>query len=120
MPYEAALAALGAAGQPAGQAVEDLRRIGAAAAARAFVRQRAARGLAAPRGARPATRADPLGLTRRQRAVLELVARGPRNAEIAEHLVVSERTVEHHVSAVLRKLGARSRAEAVTRMAAPR
>jgi DNA-binding NarL/FixJ family response regulator len=44
--------------------------------------------------------------------VLELVAAGLRNAEIAERLVLSERTVHHHVSAVLRKLNVSSRAQA--------
>jgi DNA-binding NarL/FixJ family response regulator len=45
--------------------------------------------------------------------VLGLLAEGLRNTEIAERLVVSRRTVDHHVSAILRKLDARTRGEAV-------
>ena len=44
--------------------------------------------------------------------VLPLVAQGLSNREIADRLVVSDRTVEHHVTAILRKLEVRSRAEA--------
>ena len=40
------------------------------------------------------------------------MAKGLRNSEIAERLVVSERTVDHHVGAILRKLGVRSRSQA--------
>ena len=70
-----------------------------------------------PRGPRPATRRHPLGLTERQQEVLELLAEGRSNSEIAERLYVSPKTVEHHVSAILTKLGVPSRAEAVERAA---
>jgi DNA-binding CsgD family transcriptional regulator len=68
-----------------------------------------------PRGPREETRANPAGLTARQLEVLELLAEGLTNAEIAERLVVSPRTAEHHVAAVLAKLGATTRREAVRR-----
>ena len=59
-----------------------------------------------------ATRENPAGLTARELEVLALVAEGLRNAQIAERLVVSEKTVDHHVSAILRKLDVRTRGEA--------
>jgi DNA-binding CsgD family transcriptional regulator len=65
-----------------------------------------------PRGPLAATRANPAGLTDRQLDVLELVEAGATNAEIAERLVLSVRTVDHHVSAILARLGAATRREA--------
>jgi DNA-binding NarL/FixJ family response regulator len=70
-----------------------------------------------PTGARSVTREHPLGLTRREREVLELIHAGRTNAEIAAALVISVKTVGHHVSAVLTKLGAPTRAEAASQAA---
>jgi DNA-binding CsgD family transcriptional regulator len=52
---------------------------------------------------------DSAGLTPRESQVAELVARGMTDAEIAAHLVIARRTAEHHVSAILAKLGVDSR-----------
>jgi DNA-binding NarL/FixJ family response regulator len=70
-----------------------------------------------PNGAQAATRAHPLGLTRREQEVLDLVCGGHTNAEIAARLVISAKTVDHHVSAVLAKLGAPTRAVAASEAA---
>jgi ATP/maltotriose-dependent transcriptional regulator MalT len=68
-----------------------------------------------PRGPLPTTRSNPAGLTDRQIEVLAWLAEGLTNAEIAHELVLSKRTVDHHVSAVLGKLGVSSRREAALR-----
>ncbi len=67
---------------------------------------------AVPTGARASTRQHPLGLTRREDEVLLLLCEGLTNEEIADRLVLSSRTVDHHVSAVLAKLGVGSRGAA--------
>lgn len=68
-----------------------------------------------PQGQREATRGNPAGLTTRQLEVVTLVADGLTNAEIAERLIVSQRTVEHHVAAVLTKLGVTTRRDVASR-----
>lgn len=90
-----------------------LRELGAGRAADAVasaLRDRGITGL--PRGPRRPTRSNPAGLTPRQLHVLDLLAEGLTNPEIADRLYISTKTVEHHVSAVLGKLGVANRTEA--------
>ena len=112
--YEAALA-LADGDDPAAAraALDQLQQLGARPAAAIVarrLRQRGARGL--PRGPQKTTRENPAQLTARELEVLELVAEGLGNREIAERLFLSEKTVAHHVSAILRKLDVRTRAQA--------
>jgi DNA-binding CsgD family transcriptional regulator len=114
-PYERALV-LGWYGPELEQreALAILDRMGAAPAAQALRRQMRERGVqAVPRGSRTSTRCNPRGLTRREAEILALLSEGLRNAAIARRLFVSTKTVDHHVSAILAKLGVPSRAEAV-------
>ena len=116
-PYDAALAAYDS-GAPdalreALQTLSVLRARAAHAVVLRRLRDLGERGL--PRGPRPTTRGNPAGLTARELEILPLLAQGLRNAEIARHLVVSTKTVDHHVSAILRKLDVRSRGEAAVR-----
>ncbi len=96
------------------EALAILDRLGAVPLARlvrAELRERGVRSI--PRGPSTLTRRNPEGLTDRQIDVLRLLADGLTNAAIAERLVVSVRTVDSHVAAVLAKLGVQSRQEAV-------
>ena len=113
-PYEAALALADVDEEDAlRRALDELQQLEARPAAARVIRrlrELGARGL--PRGPHPATRRNAGGLTPREQQVLELVAEGLRNTEIAERLVLSTRTVDHHVQAIIRKLGVRTRVEA--------
>jgi len=68
-----------------------------------------------PQGPRLETRSNPAGLTNRQVEVLGLMVEGLSNGEIADRLYISKKTTEHHVSAVMAKLGAPTRAKAIAR-----
>jgi DNA-binding CsgD family transcriptional regulator len=112
--WEQALALLDGDEAAQREALAIFERFGAAPAAeitRQRLRAAGVRGL--PRGPRPATQANPGGLTPRQFEILLLLADGLRNNEIAERLSTTPKTIEHHVSAILSKLAARTRAEAV-------
>ena len=114
-PYEEAMAL--AEGDESAQlaALEILETLGAGPAAerlRQTLRATGVRGI--PRGPRPSTKENAAGLTSRQMEVLALMTNGLGNAEIADRLFISPKTVDHHVSAILAKLDARTRAEAVS------
>ena len=113
-PYEEAEAlTCGGDGTAALRALETFDRLGAKGAARRLRRRlRRLGSLRVPRGPRPATVANPANLTARQLEVLTLLADGLRNADIAARLMLSVRTVDHHVAAVLAKLAVDSRRQA--------
>jgi DNA-binding CsgD family transcriptional regulator/tetratricopeptide (TPR) repeat protein len=90
--------------------LDDLGAVGTANRVRATLRARGVTSV--PRGPTRGTRRNPAGLTNRQVDVLALLTEGMTNAEIADRLVVSVRTVDHHVSAILDKLDVSTRQEA--------
>ncbi|WP_432947789.1 ATP-binding protein [Kribbella sp. CA-253562] len=115
--YEAALelASSGRVG-PMTEALEILEKLGAdgvAARLRHELRNRGVRLAPRPSPRSPGT-ANPAGLSDRQLEVLAHLSEGLTNREIADRLVVSVRTVDHHVAAILAKLGAVNRREATT------
>ncbi len=114
-PYEQALALADGDASAQRSALALFEQLGAqpaAALVRQRMRQQGVQGI--PRGPRPSTRTNQAGLTARQQEVLLLMAEGLPNAEIASRLSTSLKTVDHHVSAVLAKLGAHSRAQAIS------
>ncbi len=113
-PYERALE-LASSGEveptlDALRALEDLGATAAVSVVRGRLRELGVQRL--PRRSHVSTRANPAGLTQRQVDVLALLADGLTNAEIADRLVLSVRTVDTHVAAILAKIGVRTRREA--------
>lgn len=113
-PYDAALALSGASDELAlRRALDICDSLGAVATARIIRQKMRSLGIRSiPAGQRAATRENPLGLTRREQEVLDLLCERRTNASIAAKLVISPKTVDHHVSAILAKLGVSNRAEA--------
>jgi DNA-binding CsgD family transcriptional regulator len=113
-PYQQALAlACGDQDEALLEGLALLDGLGARQTALRLRRQLRRRGnLRVPRGPTRATAANPAGLTGRQLEVLGLLAQGLTDAEIAGQLSLSAKTVGHHVSALLAKLGVGSRREA--------
>ncbi|HZR06936.1 MAG TPA: AAA family ATPase [Myxococcales bacterium] len=116
-PYHAALARYDSDDPDAMlAALEVLDRLEARPAAARVRRRLADLGVrAVPRGPRSARRGHPFGLTAREQEVLDALALGLSNAEIAARLFVSPKTVDHHVSAILEKLDVSSRGAAVAK-----
>ncbi|MFZ0008070.1 MAG: AAA family ATPase [Steroidobacteraceae bacterium] len=114
MPYEHALALAEGPEEALREALTILDRLGAgplAAIVRRRLRERGVRSI--PRGPHEATRTNPWSLTVKELEVLQLLAQGCTNAQVARRLHRSPKTVDHHVCALLEKLGVHSRAEAV-------
>jgi DNA-binding NarL/FixJ family response regulator len=116
-PHEAALALAGSDDDESlRRALDQLQALGARPAVAVVarrLRERGERGL--PRGPNSRARANPAGLTARELEVAALLVEGLRNPQIAERLVLTRKTVEHHVSAVLAKLECSTRTEAAAK-----
>jgi DNA-binding CsgD family transcriptional regulator len=113
IPYEEGLALMHGTEAEQFEAIRIFEDLGAAAVANKCRRSLLEQGVRVPRGKSQATRTHAAGLTARQAEVLQLLADGRTNADIADELFVSHRTVENHVSAILMKLDAASREGAV-------
>jgi DNA-binding CsgD family transcriptional regulator len=120
LPYESALALMATA-EGAARAVPLLEELGALPAAKLAREKAISSGVKLSmfkpkRGPYGAARAHPLGLSGREIQVLELIDQGLGNPEIAKRLFRSQRTIEHHVSSIFRKLNAESRIDVILRL----
>jgi len=113
IPYEHGLALMHGDDAQQIEAIRIFEELGAAATANRVRRALLDKGVQAPRGRSRSTRDHAAGLTARQAEVLELLAKRLTNAEIADRLFVSYRTVENHVAAILMKLDVPTREAAV-------
>jgi len=111
-PYERAIALSHGDTTSQLEALDILETLGATAVADKLRQALRDQGASVPRRRR-VTRSPGVGLTARQSEVLSLLAEGLSNVDIADRLFLSPRTVEHHVAAVMSKLNASSRDEAV-------
>jgi DNA-binding CsgD family transcriptional regulator len=114
VPYEHGLALMHGDDDARLEAVRIFDDLGAFATSSRVRRELTDRGVKVPRGKSQSTREHVAGLTARQAEVLELLAEDLTNAEIADRLFVSHRTVENHVAAVLMKLDVPTRDSAIT------
>jgi DNA-binding CsgD family transcriptional regulator/tetratricopeptide (TPR) repeat protein len=117
MPYEAALALVDTCDAAlARRGLDVLDRLGAAVVAAKVRRDLRSSGMTVvPARRRPSTVSNAAGLTKRQVEVLCLVDEGLTNAELADRLCLSVKTVDHHVSAILTKLDVAGRRDAIRR-----
>jgi DNA-binding CsgD family transcriptional regulator len=116
-PYEAARARI-ESDDPAevSAALTALERLGARPLAQVAARKLRELGVrATTRGPRQSTREHPAGLTTREAECLRLIAEGCRNAEIAERLFLSQKTIERHIGNLFVKLDVHSRTELLSK-----
>jgi DNA-binding CsgD family transcriptional regulator len=114
-PYDAALALVESDDEELLRlAHSEFQRLGARPAAGVVARRLREHGVRdLPRGPRPETQRNHARLTQREAEVLAYLHQGATNAEIASQLFLSQKTVAHHISAILRKLGVTTRGQAV-------
>ena len=112
-PYERAMALADGDEAAKRAALAILEQLGAAQTSAVLRRRLRDQGMRSiPRGPRPTTKENPAGLTTREVEILALLTENLHDAEIADRLFISPRTVGHHISSILSKLNVRSRGEA--------